>query len=329
MAYYGAAMRANARAYEKMLRNIAEKTGLTYLENANTVFDYYNGYHIAITREYGQFTYIQVSVRKDGQLPTAQELTAFAKSVKCVSRGYLKNNKACFQISALTMKKAEKNAIEAVSAVTEYFKANGYVDVCEYCGNPTSGAEINALGCEGNISHLCESCAANVEKLETQRILESEAVEENVVAGIIGALLGSIVGVIAILLIGRAGYISALGGIVMAVATVFGYEKLAKKITGKGIAVCVITMIVMVFVAEKLDWCIEIYDIMKSEDVAFLDLYARFFYVLEIFEATKEFFLDLGLLYVFTLLGAFPTIKKKIAERKYINDVVDKSGMAA
>lgn len=40
---------------------------------------------------------------------------------------------------------------------------------------------------------------------------------ENIVGGIVGALLGSLLGVLCIVVLGQAGYVAALSGVIMAV----------------------------------------------------------------------------------------------------------------
>lgn len=50
--------------------------------------------------------------------------------------------------------------------------------------------------------------------------------KENVVAGVVGALLGSLLGVACIVLLGQLGYVAAVSGIVMAICTMKGYELL-------------------------------------------------------------------------------------------------------
>lgn len=167
----------------------------------------------------------------------------------------------------------------------------------------------------------------NLQQTEIEKILEAEAVQENTGLGIVGALLGSLVGVAAIVLIGQLGYVAAIGGVVMALATFFGYEKLGKKLTTKGIVICTVIMIAMVFVAAMVDCTIAICS--GIGDVSFFDVFFKLFPLLSYVDAVGDFFGELALLYLFTALGAVPYIRRKLAERKHINEVLDKSGRAA
>ena len=128
----------------------------------------------------------------------------------------------------------------------------------------------------------------NLQQTETEKILEAEAVQENTGLGIVGALLGSLVGVAAIVLIGQLGYVAAIGGVVMALATFFGYEKLGKKLTTKGIVICTVIMIAMVFVAAMVDCTIAICS--GIGDVSFFDVFFKLFPLLSYVDAVGDFF---------------------------------------
>ena len=51
-----------------------------------------------------------------------------------------------------------------------------------------------------------------------------EKKRENVPAGIVGAFLGSLIGVACAVLIGQLGYVASISGLVMAVCALKGYE---------------------------------------------------------------------------------------------------------
>lgn len=57
--------------------------------------------------------------------------------------------------------------------------------------------------------------------------------KENAVGGIVGALPGSLVGVLCIILLSQMGYVAAVSGVVMAVGVLKGYELLGGKVSKK------------------------------------------------------------------------------------------------
>ncbi len=56
--------------------------------------------------------------------------------------------------------------------------------------------------------------------------LERKKPRDNVIAGIVGAFLGSLIGVACIVVINKLGYVSAISGVVMAVCAIKGYAML-------------------------------------------------------------------------------------------------------
>ena len=137
---------------------------------------------------------------------------------------------------------------------------------------------------------------------------------ENVIAGIVGAFLGSLLGVVAIVVISQLGYVAAISGIIMGVCTLKGYELLAKGFSKKSIFISTIIAIIMVYVAHNIDYAIFI---AVYSGVTFFEAYQVLrMLITEEPELAREFYGGLAMLYLFTLLGLVPTIWQKIKEHR-------------
>ena len=77
---------------------------------------------------------------------------------------------------------------------------------------------------------------------------------ENVPAGIVGAFLGSLIGVACAVLIGQLGYVASVSGLVMAVCALKGYELLGGSLTKKGALISSLLILVMTYLAHRLIW---------------------------------------------------------------------------
>ena len=75
-------------------------------------------------------------------------------------------------------------------------------------------------------------------------------------SGTVGALLGSLLGVVCIIILRQLGYVAAISGVLMAVCPLKGYELLGGKLSNKGIGIACVIMLVMTFVGDRLDWAI-------------------------------------------------------------------------
>ncbi len=136
--------------------------------------------------------------------------------------------------------------------------------------------------------------------------MEQKKRRENVAAGVVGALLGSLIGVACTVVIGQMGYVASISGLVMAVCALKGYEMLGGILSKKGAAVSSVLILLMTFFAHRLTWAIAI----ASElDWGILEAYRSISFLLEqgILESAA-YWGDLAMLYLFTLLGAVPTI---------------------
>ena len=146
------------------------------------------------------------------------------------------------------------------------------------------------------------------------------------VAGVVGAFLGSIIGVICIIIIGELGYVAAISGVVMAICVLKGYEVLGGKASKKGIVISVIIMLVMTWVGDRLDWAIIIYkELSQYADVniTIFDCYRMIPDMLsEGYMDMSNYITNLVMIYAFLLLGMIPTVKGFINDKKNENRMI-------
>lgn len=129
---------------------------------------------------------------------------------------------------------------------------------------------------------------------------------ENVLAGIVGAFLGTLIGVACAVLIGQLGYVASVSGLVMAVCALKGYELLGGVLSKKGALISSLLILAMTYLAHQLTWAFALAGPLDEG----------------IFEAMRDiprllargridraaYWGNLAMLYLFTLLGAVPTI---------------------
>lgn len=151
-------------------------------------------------------------------------------------------------------------------------------------------------------------------------VSDNDKPKENVLLGAIGAVLGSLVGVLAIVLLDRLGFVAAISGVVMAAGTILLYEKFAKSLSNKGIVICVVVMILMTLLAENIAFSIAVmqeaakdYGVTLSFGEVFGNLYGL---IAEDVIDGGVYAGNLGLVYLFNVLGAFGIIKSSFNKRK-------------
>lgn len=193
-----------------------------------------------------------------------------------------------------------------VDSIVQYLQNNYYVSGCESCGenqNPIECYEINDTH-----HYLCDNCAKEVDSAlaDNQKNLRSK--KSNLVAGLVGAFLGSLIGGILWIAIYKLGYIAGIAGLVTGVCAFKGFELLGGHMNRKGVVGSVIIMLITIFLANKIAWSLEAYAALKEYDYTFSDCFRSLSYILESSELTGSYYSDLIIGYILTIISSFRNI---------------------
>lgn len=145
--------------------------------------------------------------------------------------------------------------------------------------------------------------------------LERETPRDNVIAGTVGAFLGSLIGVGCIVLVDRLGYVAAVSGVVMAVCAMKGYSLLGGKFSKKGAVISGLLILVMTYIANKLCFALAIMEVVSdTEGIGFFYIYQNISRLLEDGEVDRLYWGQLVMLYLFTLAGGVPVLISSLRE---------------
>lgn len=117
---------------------------------------------------------------------------------------------------------------------------------------------------------------ADIPKYDSFRPARNIASSERYILGIIGALIGSALGMVVWCIFGALGYISWLGGLALAAGAFFGYMIGARTIGKLGMLLIVIILAGSVYVGNRLSYSIDLYrefQDFKEEDAGFYDYF--------------------------------------------------------
>ena len=142
-----------------------------------------------------------------------------------------------------------------------------------------------------------------------QRVESVEVKKDNIITGIVGAFIGTAIGVALIVILGQLGYIASIAGVVMAVCALKGYELLGGTLSKRGIICSSVLILVMTYVGCRLDWA---YSLAQYHEV---DIFSAFLAVNGEYIEMGAFYKDLFMVYLFSLLGAVPTIRSAFANK--------------
>ena len=108
--------------------------------------------------------------------------------------------------------------------------------------------------------------------------MEQQTKHENFVAGVVGAVLGSFLGAVCIILVSQLGYVAVISGVVMGVCTLKGYELLGGTLSRKGIVVSLALVLGMTWLAFQMDCAIEV---AREAEIDFFEAFRSIGYLLE------------------------------------------------
>lgn len=138
---------------------------------------------------------------------------------------------------------------------------------------------------------------------------EKKTKRENIVTGLVGAFLGSLIGVVCTVVIGQMGYVASVSGLIMAVGALKGYELLGGQLSKKGAVISSILVVAMTYLAHRLTFAVSL---VSALNLSMSDVFLCFQAVPGLVEEGAiegpAYWGDLAMLYLFTLLGAVPTI---------------------
>lgn len=177
---------------------------------------------------------------------------------------------------------------------------------------------MNCQKCNATIADnatFCEFCGAAVTAPATETVTPAESVKpDNLVTGIVGALIGAALGAAAIILLSQLGYVASISGLILAVCTLKGYELLGGRLSTRGIVISILLILVTPYIADRLDWAIVI--MKEIPELTFGEAFAALPVLLEE-EAIEmgEYIKNLLFIYGFAALGAFGSLKSVLKKK--------------
>lgn len=152
----------------------------------------------------------------------------------------------------------------------------------------------------------------------------NEVVQENVLAGIVGAFLFSLVGGVIWFVLYMIGFMASISGLVAAICAIKGYSVFAKKESTKGIIISVVVALVVMVLAW---YCGLAYDIVQAYQMWFeageIDYTINFFDAIRnahLFLSDPEigigYFVDLGITILLCAVGAGSYVVNKVKNAK-------------
>ncbi len=303
------------RTVRSRYEQLAQAAGLAMDPNSGALYGRLGEYDVIVFAPNASYPYALSAVISAyrAEIPLSmEESKEFCADRKIVS-GLTQNGSVITMAlkSTPNRNKLQEGLVESLAALVNFLREKGFRNCCQACGKQQ---EVSSCYAAGAYMHLCPECYTALQQRVEMNEAQATQKKENVVAGIVGALLGSLIGVVCIVILSQLGYVAALSGVVMAVCTLKGYELLGGKLSNKGIVICVVLMLFMTFFGDRVDWAIVV---ARELEVDFVTAFQAISLLLEeeIIESSA-YWGNLVLLYLFALIGLIPTVWATVRSRK-------------
>ena len=293
---------------------VAQSLGMRFDAEGGAMYGTFGGFHVLVSPTVANNPYIlavDLSAHRSTGPLTKEDCKQFKREHPQVKS--LTQNGTTI---VMTLKKLhgldgmQEGLRENISTLVRYLQSQGFTECCQSCGAPSA----DPCYISGSYAMLCRDCFTRLQKDRTALDTQKKGKHDNVVGGIVGALLGSLIGVAAIIIFSRLGYIAAVSGVILAVCTLKGYELLGGKLNTKGIIITAVMMLVMTWLGDRLDWAIVVAQELETDFISAFQLIPDLLEY-DIIDS-GDYFLNLFVLYLFTVLGAVPTILSTIKNRR-------------
>lgn len=206
-----------------------------------------------------------------------------------------------------------KNTISMIDSVTNhligFLQTEGANTGCQLCG---AEYDVSSYEVNGAPHFLCSTCARqSMNQMEAER-QSKLSVKSNLLLGFIGALIGSLPGVALWIILLQGSWIVGAMGLVIFLGAMKGYGILGKNVDRKGVVVCALITIVMIFLANEFAMRLMLYLAAKEQHLhmSFEEINRKWPQFMSDDDFRWEYIKELCMGYALTAIGLIGTIKQ-------------------
>lgn len=160
--------------------------------------------------------------------------------------------------------------------------------------------------------------AAGTQYIQNEETPAAPPQPSNLFLGLIGAVLGSLVGVALWVLIGQVGFIAGIAGFIMLKFALTGYGKLGRRVDKKGAILCLLVAAIMIVGANMLDYAVSMTRAYFQYEASFETLtfvFGNFTRLMTEMDMWGGFVIDLVIGYALSIWSSFGFIKAILGGR--------------
>ena len=202
--------------------------------------------------------------------------------------------------------------------ISNYLKKNKYKKACFNCNKV---AETELVNIDGRLSFYCDNCYKDAEKQFKKDEKSYDKLEERPIKGFLGALIGTIPGIIAYIFLSYFNINQALAALIIMLGSAYGYRWLGKSMKLKGIILSILAGVLATLIANEISFAHKLFaNYNNIYDINLFQAYKAIPYYLSNSTAFhKSYMEDLIIALIFAGFGSFSNFsiyRKYIAKNK-------------
>lgn len=269
----------------------------------------YKGYYITI--DYKPPVYIVYIHATFDNLPGKAQFESFLEehqsTMQYLSKAEAKQHTVKLRIIEPKPKKLIPSVLnDTIDPVITQLLRCKYDTGCINCGD--NDGQTHCYEISGYHHYICEECVKEIEKEFKEKQIESEGLTSNVPVGTIGAIGGSLIGVIAWIVLSANNLFAWIAGVAILFLVYKGYEMLGGRVDKKGFIICTVLAAIMIPVANHLAWVWSAMDLAKKYGYS-MGQTLLLWPLVEESNATVRYILDILLGYFSTFIIGFKIVK--------------------
>ena len=238
---------------------------------------------------------------------TEEETATLTKKVKKLNKNIIikyKNSNLNIVGSCNSKKELSALANPIIEEISTYLSETKKEEVCKHCKQPKKLYLVNN---DGEICYLCNDCYNEYLKEAKFKVESSKKSKQNTILGIIGALIGTIPGILSWFFLGFLNIENGLAAIIIAIGASLGFKWLGKNMKTSGMIISIAIALLTIFVAHELNCTYYIYKLYKQDYMISLwDAYKSIPYYLNTISDFKKMFINQLISgYILSIAGIF------------------------
>ena len=196
-----------------------------------------------------------------------------------------------------------KQVNEVLEIVVRFLKENKIKNVCRCCKKVK---ETNLVDFDSNLSFYCEDCFDKTSNEHKKQIEQYKKIKENPFTGIIGAIIGSIPGVILFLILAYLRINSSLAALIIMLGAAYGYKWFAGILKETGLIISLIVGLICILITNEFASAYDLYlEYNNLYNISLFEAYKAIPYYLEHSEVYRQiYYQNLMIAVIFGALGS-------------------------